>query len=146
MCPAVKFIIVSLIWNVVFNSENREKKAEICRFHQFTSTDSFQIRYQWRTQDFVSGGSRSSNRGKIFLHGDFFEGGSPGHLKAIMRPPQGVRGAKAPRTVAKFHFFKRCKVLENESSFQKYKHFTCPKNLFFSKKKFEKLNIFDRNF
>ena len=64
----------------------------------------------------------------------FFSGGLSGHLKAIMRPPQGVPGAKAPRTVAKFHFFKRCKVLENESSFQKYKHFSCPKNLFFLRK------------
>ena len=66
---------------------------------------------------------------------DFFSGGErPGHLKAITRPPQGVRGAKAPRTVAKFHFLKRCKVLENESSFQKYQYFSCPKNLFFLRK------------
>ena len=37
---------------------------------------------------------------------------------AIMLPPQGVRGAKAPRMVAKFHFLKRFKVLENESIYQ----------------------------
>ena len=53
---------------------------------------------------------------------------------AIMHPPQGVRGAKAPRMVAKFHFWKLFKVLENESSFQNYQYFSGPKNLFFSKK------------
>ena len=42
----------------------------------------------------------------------FFRGERLGHLKAITRPPQaGGPGAKAPRTVAKFHFFKRLKVL-----------------------------------
>ena len=45
----------------------------------------------------------------------------------------------------KFHYFKRCKVLENESRFQKYQYFFLPKKSIFSKKKFEKLNIFDRN-
>ena len=72
-------------------------------------------------------------------------GGTPGHQKAITLPLVGGPGAKAPRTVAKFHFFKRFKVLEKESSFQKYQYFSCPKNLFFSKKKFEKVNIFDGN-
>ena len=33
-----------------------------------------------------------------------------------------------------FHFLKRFKVLENESNFQKYQHFSCPKNLFFEEK------------
>ena len=66
---------------------------------------------------------------------DFFRGGgTPRPLKGYHAPPQGVRGAKAPRTVAKFHFFKRCKVLENESSFQKSQYFSCPKNLFFQEK------------
>ena len=37
-----------------------------------------------------------------------------GYLKAISRPLQGVWKA-----VAMFHFLKRCKVLENESIFQK---------------------------
>ena len=38
----------------------------------------------------------------------FFGGGRPGHLMANTPPPrQWVRGAKAPRTVAKFHFLKR---------------------------------------
>ena len=60
-------------------------------------------------------------------------------------PPKGGPGAKAPRTVAKFHLFKRCKVLANESSFQKYQYFSCPKIYTFSKKKFDTVNIFDRN-
>ena len=50
---------------------------------------------------------------------------------AMMFPPQGVRGAKAPRMVAKFHFLKRFKVLENESIFQKVQHFSCRKIHFF---------------
>ena len=45
-----------------------------------------------------------------------------GHLKTIKRPPKGVGGAKAPRTVAKFHFLKRFKVFENEFIFQKCQH------------------------
>ena len=37
----------------------------------------------------------------------------------------------APRTVAKFHFLKQFKVLENESIFQNQQHFSCPKMPFF---------------
>ena len=59
-------------------------------------------------------------------------------------PPAGGPGGEGPRTVAKFHFFKRCKVLQNEFIFQKWQHFSSPKSIF-SKKKFEKLNIFDWN-
>ena len=40
-------------------------------------------------------------------------------ITARKTPTQGVRGAKAPRTVENFHFLKRFKVLENESIFQK---------------------------
>ena len=65
---------------------------------------------------------------------EFFRWERSGQLKTIKHPPQGVRGANAPRTVAKFHFLKRFKVLENESSFQKYPHFSCPKSLFFLRK------------
>ena len=65
---------------------------------------------------------------------DFFRGATPRPLKGYHAPPAGGPGAKAPRTVAKFHFFKRCKVLENDSSFQKYQYFSCPKNLFFLRK------------
>ena len=75
----------------------------------------YSFQYQWRRQD-------------------FFRGGRPSHLKAIMRTPAGGPRVKAPRTVAKFHFLKRFKVLENESSFQKYRHFSLPKNLFFLRK------------
>ena len=67
--------------------------------------------------------------------GFFSGGGTPRPLKGYHAAPQGVRGAKAPRTVAKFHFFKRCKVLENESSFKKYQYFSCPKIYFFLRKK-----------
>ena len=56
---------------------------------------------QWRRQDFFRGG------------------GHPVHLKAITRPPQGVRGRRRPRTVAKFHFLIRFKVFENESMYHK---------------------------
>ena len=40
----------------------------------------------------------------------------------------------APLTVAKFHFLKRFKVLENDSLFQKYQHFSRQKNPFFLRK------------
>ena len=62
-----------------------------------------------------------------------FRGERPGHLKAIMRPlPAGGPDGEGPRTITKFHFCKRCKVLENES--------------IFSKKNFEKLNTFYNTF
>ena len=63
-----------------------------------------------------------------------FSVGTLGPLKGYHAPPVWGPGAKAPRTVTKFHFLKRCKVLENESSFQKYKHFSCLKTLFFEEK------------
>ena len=49
-------------------------------------------------------------------------------------PPAGGPGGEGPPDGSEVSFFKRCKVLENESSFQKYKHFSCPKNLFFQRK------------
>ena len=61
-------------------------------------------------------------------------------------PDAGGPGAKAPRMVAKFNILKRFKVLENESIFQKYHHFSCPKKSIFSKKNFETLNIFYKIF
>ena len=39
---------------------------------------------------------------------DFFSGGTPRPLKGYHAPPAGGPGAKAPRTVSKFHFLKRC--------------------------------------
>ena len=62
-----------------------------------------------------------------------------------MRLPQGVRGAKAPRTVVKFHFLKRFKVLENESIFQKQHIFSCQK-IHFSNKNFKNRSYFTRIF
>ena len=77
---------------------------------------------QWRREDFSSGG------------------GTLGHQKAITRPPQGVRGGgEGPRTVAKFKNLKRFKVLENESIFQKFQHFSCPKNPIFFYESFRKI-------
>ena len=60
-------------------------------------------------------------------------------LKAITRPPPGATATPPSRLrmVAKFHFLKRFKVLENEFTFQKYQHFSEPKNSFFSQKNFE---------
>ena len=62
---------------------------------------------------------------------EFFRGERSGHLNSIKRPPQGVRGAKAPRMVAKFHFLKRFKVFENEFISQKCQHFSSSKYPFF---------------
>ena len=76
----------------------------------------------------------------------FSGAGTPGHVKAITRPPQGLpgEGAKAPWTVAKFHISKRCKVLENESIFQKYQHLFLAKSYIFSKNNFENWTYFTR--
>ena len=65
---------------------------------------------------------------------EFFRWERSCHVKTIKRPPQGVRGAKAPRTVAKFHFLKRFKVFENEFIFQKCQHFSSPKDPFILRK------------
>ena len=62
--------------------------------------------------------------------------------KGYHGPPAGGSGAKDPRTVATFHFLQRCKVLENESSFQKYQHFLPAARIHFPKSNFEKSNIF----
>ena len=78
---------------------------------------------------------------------DFFGGGgSPGHWNAITPPPAGGPGGGSPPEGAKFHFFKRFKFLESESIFQKYQHWSCPKNQFFSTKTFKKLNWFYKDF
>ena len=59
-------------------------------------------------------------------------------------PPQGVRGPQPPM-VTKFKNLKRFEVVENESIFQKYLHFCCPKNPFF-RKNFEKWTYFTKLF
>ena len=73
---------------------------------------------------------------------EFFWSERSGHLKTIKRPPQGVRGAKAPGTVAKFHFLKRFKVFENEFIFQKCQHFSSPKDWIY----FTRISEFFRTF
>ena len=76
---------------------------------------------------------------------EFFRSECSGHLKTIKHPPQGVRGAKAPRKVAKFHFLKRFKVFEKEP-FIKNVNIFLPQNIHFSKKNLGKSNIFYKNF
>ena len=73
--------------------------------------------------------SKCSGVGRILVRG-----GTPGHQKAITRPPQGVGGGGSPRMVEKFKILKRFKELENESIFQKYHPFSCQKNPFFLRK------------
>ena len=51
---------------------------------------------------------------------------------ALSLPPAGGPGGKGPRTVAEFIILERFKVLENESIFQKYQHFSYQKNPFFN--------------
>ena len=74
------------------------------------------------------------------------EGIRPDHVKAITRPRRESGGRQHPRTVMKFNILKRFKVLEDEYIFRKYQHSSCPKNPFFPKKNFEKLNIFYKDF
>ena len=59
--------------------------------------------------------------------------------------PQGSGWRAAPRMVAKFHFLKRFKVLKI-NPFSQISRFSCPRNFPFSKKNFEKLNKFYKNF
>ena len=75
----------------------------------------------------------------------FFPGGTPRPQKGYHAPPAEGPGAKSPGRSPSFIFLKWFKVLENGSIFQKYQHFSCPKNPFF-KENFEKLNIFNKNF
>ena len=71
----------------------------------------------------------------------FFSAGwvRPYHLKAITRPRRGSG------TLAKFHFLKRFNVLEMNRVFKNIYIFLAQKAIF-SKKNFEKLNIFHRHF
>ena len=52
----------------------------------------------------------------------FLGGGRPGHSKAITLSSQVVGGG-IPRMVTKLIIFKRIKVLENESTLQKFPRF-----------------------
>ena len=76
--------------------------------------------------------------------GYFFGGGNPRPLKGYHALPAGDPGGEAPLTVGKFHFFKRCKYFRKWIEFSKITISFFPKKSIFSKKKFEKLNIFDR--
>ena len=68
-------------------------------------------------------------------------GERPGHLEAITPIPAGGLGGRRPREVSEVSFLKRCKVLENESIFQKYQHFPLTKNPFF-----KEISKFHKNF
>ena len=72
---------------------------------------------------------------------DFFWG-TPRPFKGYHVSPQGVRGA-ASRIVTKFKILKRIKLLENESFFQGFLHYS-QKCIF--QRKFQKLNIFYNDF
>ena len=79
---------------------------------------------------------------RIFFGG----GGTPGPFKGYHKPPAGDPGeAKAPRMVAKFNFLTMLSI-------RKWIHFSkistsfIAKKSIFSKKNFEKLNRFYKNF
>ena len=74
----------------------------------------------------------------------FFEGERWGNLKDITSPRRGYRGGSRAM-VTTFKILRQFKLLETESIFQKYQHFSWPKSIF-SRKKFRKLKIFDKNF
>ena len=63
-----------------------------------------------------------------------FSGRTMGPLKDYQAPTGRGPGAKAPWTVAKFHFLKRFKVFENEFIFQKSQHFSFQKDPFILRK------------
>ena len=76
----------------------------------------------------------------------FFGGGERlSHLKAITRPPEGVRGRRPPDG-SEVSFFKTMQSIRKWIEFSKIATFFLPKKSIFSKKNFEKLNIFDGNF
>ena len=82
--------------------------------------------------------SRCTSISNQWRRQDFFGGDAP-PLKGYHPPPAGGPGEPSPPPDgSEVSFIKRCKVLENESSFQKYQHFSCPKDLFFIRKKSER--------
>ena len=86
------------------------------------------LQLTWDKNRFAALGTLASGVARIF----FEEGGTVRPFKGYHAPPAGGLGAKVPRTVAKFHILKRFKVFDNQS--------------IFSKKKFENLNTFYKNF
>ena len=73
-----------------------------------------------------------------------FSGERSGHLNSIKRPPQGP-GGEGPPDGSEVSFFKTIQSIRKWIEFSKISIFFLPKKSNFSKKKFEKLNIFDRN-
>ena len=76
---------------------------------------------QWRREDIGSGGRI------LVLEGGYWSWPPKGYHPP---PHAGGPGSSSPRMVAKLIILKRFQVLENKSIFQKYHHFSCPKNLF----------------
>ena len=72
-----------------------------------------------------------------------FSGGRPSQLRAITsHPGPGVRGSGGPgaaaaRMVEKFKILKQFKVLENESIFKEFQHFSARKSFFKNLRKIE---------
>ena len=96
---------------------------------------------------FILKSNQSRNQKSVASPG-FFRGELPGHLKAITPPPLGGSGDGRPPMITKFKILKWFKVLENESIFQKYQHFSCPKNQFFLRKiaNLQKFMTFSKNY
>ena len=78
---------------------------------------------------------------------DFFSAATPRHLKAITSAPLpgGGPGAKAPPDGSEVSFIKTMQSIRKWIAFSKISTFSCPK-IYFSKKNFDKLKIFDTNF
>ena len=76
----------------------------------------------------------------------FFRWGTPRPLKGYHAPPpRRGPGGEGPPDGSEVSFFQTMQSIRKWIEFSKISIFFLPKNLFFSKKKFEKLNIFDRN-
>ena len=87
------------------------------------------------------------------LHSQEFFAGNFHAIKRLSSAPRKRSGGGRPRLLTNFKIFKRIKVLKNESIFQNFKHFSCQKNPFVSKKirKIEHilqefLNVFEKLF
>ena len=72
----------------------------------------------------------------------FFSGGGGGGtrrtLKGYHAPDRRGSEGEGPRKLAKFHFLRQFRVLENESIFQKYQHISSKNNPCCSMQTFEK--------
>ena len=75
-----------------------------------------------------------------------FSGGTPRPLKGYHAPPVGGPGGEGPPDGSEVSFFQTMQSIRKWIEFSKISTFFFPKKSIFSKKNFEKLNIFDRNF